>query len=162
MAVNVKLYHKCTALLVFLVKLSVETARCLPTAICKGVNIPKIPGCHVSWQISSQRGSQKITSMSVIDIMLLAMLLFISSSIRLQKTLAKFQWLLKGCQLFTNNDSSVLGSKGTDSTCVYKCWLDIESVTDWLLMSLKLEESVRDYSLYRKTPECAETGIILF
>ena len=80
--------------------------------------------------------------MSVIDIMLLAMLLFISSSIRLQKTLAKFQWLLKGCQLFTNNDSSVLRSKGTDSTCVYKCWLDIESVTDWLLMSLKLEESV--------------------
>ena len=32
--------------------------KCVPTAILSSVNIPKVPGCHLSRKISSQWGSQ--------------------------------------------------------------------------------------------------------
>ena len=34
--------------------------KCVPTAFSGGVDISEVPGCHLCWQISSQRGSQKL------------------------------------------------------------------------------------------------------
>ena len=36
------------------------TWKCVPTAISGGVDISKVPGCHLLQQISSQWGSQKL------------------------------------------------------------------------------------------------------
>ena len=34
--------------------------KCVPTAISGGVDISKVPACHLLQQMSSQRGSQKL------------------------------------------------------------------------------------------------------
>ena len=34
--------------------------KCVPTAICSGVDISEVPGCQLLWQMSSQWGSQKL------------------------------------------------------------------------------------------------------
>ena len=36
--------------------------KCVPLAISSIVNICKLPGCHLLWQISSEWGSQKLPS----------------------------------------------------------------------------------------------------
>ena len=37
-----------------------HTWKCAPTAISGGVDVSKVPGCHLLWQMSSQWGSQKL------------------------------------------------------------------------------------------------------
>ena len=37
-----------------------RTWKCVPTAISGGVDISKVPGCHLLRQMSSQRESQKL------------------------------------------------------------------------------------------------------
>ena len=36
------------------------TLKCIPTTIFGGVDIPKVPGCHLLWQMSSWWGSRNL------------------------------------------------------------------------------------------------------